>query len=276
MSHFLHLGPARCATTWQARVFSEHPALFVPPSKDTEFFSQQFTRGESWYRQQFAGATDKQLHGELCHRYFWHPEAPHRAQQFNPQFKIIMTLRDPFERILSAYQYDRSLYLGGDVSLSQYLKLPVVAATNDYVGNVKRWQSCFPQENILLSYFEEISHSPRDWLSKIWSHLGVAEHWQDDWKQPIWSARIARIEVLAHFAFSVSQLLRKNGFFQFVGKTKNQSWVERALFKNGKVPLTFSQDDVIEAQNIVMQIYDDWEKHFGSLPTGWRRPHGLS
>jgi hypothetical protein len=276
LSHFLHIGPARCATTWQARVFSEHPALFVPPSKDTEFFSQQYTRGEAWYRQQFAGALEGQLQGELCHRYFWHPGAPERAQQFNPQFRIIMTLRDPFERILSAYQYDRSLYLRGDVSLSQYLKLPVVAATNDYVRNVRRWQGSFSAEQVLICFYESIAHSQEDWLKKIWVHLGVAEHWDELWKQPLWCARTARVELVAHFAFSVSQLLRKNGFFQIVGRTKNQTWVERALFKTGKAPLVFSRADLSEAYAIVTRIYDDWEQCFGSLPEGWRRPHGLT
>lgn len=276
MSHFLHLGPARCATTWQARVFSEHPSLFVPSSKDTEFFSHQFTRGESWYRQQFAAAAEGQLQGELCHRYFWHPEAPQRAQHFNPHFKIIVTLRDPLERVLSAYQYDRSLFLRADVSLSQYLSLPVVAATNDYVGNLQRWQSCFRENDILLSFYEDIATSPEVFLQRIWAHLGIGAHWEERWLEPQWSARMARNETLAHFAFSVSQLLRRNGFFQFVGKTKNQSWVERALFKKGKSPLAFSREDLAKAQAIICGIYDDWERCIGALPPGWRRPHELT
>jgi hypothetical protein len=249
--------------------------LFVPSSKDTEYFSQQFTRGESWYRQQFAAAVEGQLQGELCHRYFWYPEAPERAQRFNPQFKIIVTLRDPFARILSAYQYDRSLYLRADVSLSQYLKLPVVAATNDYAGNLQRWQACFPTNAILVSFYEDIATSPEIWLRKIWSHLGVPDHWEGHWAQPRWTARVARNETLAHFAFSVSQLLRKNGFFQFVGKTKNQSWLENALFRTGHAPLGFSRDDLDEALVIICGIYDDWERRFGALPAGWRRPHEL-
>ncbi len=272
MSHFLHLGPARCATTWQARVYSDHPSLFVPLSKDTEFFSHQFSRGEAWYRQQFSAAKANQLQGELCHRYFWHPEAPARAQTFNPQFKIIVTLRDPFERVMSAYQYDRTLYLHSSVSLTQYLKLPVSRATNAYVENIKRWQNYFESKNILVTIYEDISIDKNKWLQKIWSHLDIPFHWKEEWHQPLWSARIARNETLAHFAFSVSQLLRKQGFFRFVGLTKSQSWVEKILFQDKVLPMQFTKDDWGQSLRIIQKIYDDWETEYGHLPSGWRRP----
>lgn len=272
MSHFLHLGPARCATTWQARVFSDHPSLFVPMSKDTEYFSHQSSRGEAWYRQQFSRAQENQIQGELCHRYFWHPEAPARAQAFNPQFKIIVTLRDPFDRIMSAYQYDRTLYLNSAVTLTEYLNLPVVRATNDYTGNLQRWQNHFDAKNILLTMYEDIDLDEKKWLESIWSHLHVPSHWEDSWSQPLWRARVARNETLAHFSFSVSQLLRRHGFFQLVGFTKNQSWVEKTLFRDGKVSLQFSNSDWNNSLKIIHQIYDRWEGAHGSLPIGWRRP----
>lgn len=272
MPHFLHLGPARCATTWQARVYSEHPSLHVPRSKDTEFFSHQYARGETWYRAQFKQAKQQQLTGELCHRYFWHSEAPLRAQKFNPDFQIITTLRDPWERLLSAYQYDRTLYLKSDVNLTSYLALPVVKATIDYTTNINRWETCFPQKNILLSFYEDLQRDPKNWLNHIWQHLAVPTHWNESWAQAIWRGRVARLEPLAHLAFSTSQVLRRHGFFQVVGTVKNQSWIEKALFQEGRVVLNFSNDDLSRAKEIMNLVYDDWEKKYGSLPQQWRRP----
>ncbi len=272
MPHFLHIGPARCATTWQARVYSQHPQLHVPRSKDTEFFSSQYGRDESWYRSQFHRALPHQRTGELCHRYFWHPAVPARAYQFNPHFAVILTLRDPWLRLLSAFQYDRTLYFPHTGTLMDYLRLPVVRQTIDYAGNIRRWREIFPAEQLLLTYYEEIALSPREWLKPIWRHLKVHEHWDERWSTPCWQARQVRFEPFAHFAFSVSQLLRRFGYFQLVGVTKEQSWLEPLLYRQGHNELGVAAKDLELAAQVMQKVYQNWQQQIGPLPSHWSQP----
>ncbi|MBY0516564.1 MAG: sulfotransferase domain-containing protein [Bacteriovoracaceae bacterium] len=268
---FLHLGPARCATTWQARVYREHPQLFIPASKDTEYFSHQYQRGESWYLAQFKSNKKNLIAGEICHRYFWHPDAPKRAYQFNKKFKLIFTLRDPFKRILSSYLYDRTLYLKRDVTIFQYLNLPVIKQTIQYSENILRWKSLFPNDQILITYFENLYQDPKSWLMPVWKHLNVEPHWNEEWMKHTWEGRQVRSETFAHFAFQVSQLLRKQGFYQIVGKTKDNGLIEKMLYRPGKEEALFDEKDLKNCWDILSPIYDKWEKEMGPLPLGWSK-----
>ena len=259
MADFLHLGPARSASTWLAYVLSQHPEVHIPKSKDTEFFSHQYGRGEGWYRNFFSGAKENSKRGEICHRYFWHPLAPSRAQKFNSNFQILINARDPWDRLLSAYHYDRTLYLKKETPLMEYLKMPVVRETVDYVSNIRRWLDHFPEDQIHISFFEELKVDPQLWLNQVWSHLGVGHYWDPSFDEHIWEARTGRSETISHFAFAVSQLLRSFGYYNLVGTVKTKSLVQNVLYQKGHHGPVIEAEDLKRAADIMSRHLQEWQ-----------------
>ena len=99
----------RAATHNDPRVFT--------PGKEIHFFDQtkNFVKGEKWYLKHFDGASELQIIGEKTPDYFWtncskfvHLEQNKMAniRQVLPRAKIIVILRDPVERFVSAWNHN--------------------------------------------------------------------------------------------------------------------------------------------------------------------------
>ncbi|MGB1288744.1 MAG: sulfotransferase family protein [Aggregatilineales bacterium] len=125
---FLIIGAARAGTTSLYEYLRQHPDIFMPERKEPHFFtfmneSPTFTGlydYQMWarllvtdpaaYRALFAGQDDK-ICGEASTNYlYYHERTAPRIQEFVPQMKLIIILRNPVERAFSAYQQRRANY----------------------------------------------------------------------------------------------------------------------------------------------------------------------
>ena len=66
---------------WLAR----HPQIFAPWRKEPTYFSQNFGRGENWYRRFYAGLKPGQIGIDASTEYFVNPLAPERMIAFDPE-----------------------------------------------------------------------------------------------------------------------------------------------------------------------------------------------
>lgn len=107
---FLCLGVQKGGTTSLYASLRAHPAVYLPQTKEVQYFSNEYARGEAWYASFFAAALPGQRCGECTPYYFFHPAAPRRIQALLPSARLIVLLRDPVERALSGYFH--SLRLG--------------------------------------------------------------------------------------------------------------------------------------------------------------------
>jgi hypothetical protein len=55
----------------------EHPEAFVPP-KEVNYFSYEYDRPATWYRDHFDDPDSSQTSGEKSPSYLAHPETPER------------------------------------------------------------------------------------------------------------------------------------------------------------------------------------------------------
>ncbi|TAK56266.1 MAG: hypothetical protein EPO25_01375 [Gammaproteobacteria bacterium] len=86
---------------------SQHPNLFLPAQKETEFFyrDDRFQRGGDWYLETyFSSAKESQILGEVCPQYMFSEAVPERIHRIFPCTKIVFILRDPVSRAYSHYR----------------------------------------------------------------------------------------------------------------------------------------------------------------------------
>ena len=63
LPEFIYIGGPRCGSTWLAAVLSDHPNIYIPPSKEIHFFNDRmpypyeyrYHRGLNYYSTFFDG-----------------------------------------------------------------------------------------------------------------------------------------------------------------------------------------------------------------------------
>ena len=107
---FIVIGEQKCGTGWIRDRLREHPGVFMPPG-EVKFFSHKanFDRGLAHYAKVFAAAREE-LVGEKSPEYFWqnsgvealNPDVFGLIRQTLPEARIVLVLRDPVARAVSA------------------------------------------------------------------------------------------------------------------------------------------------------------------------------
>lgn len=104
---FLGIGAQKAGTTTLHYLLANHPKIFVPADKEVHYFTLHADRDVDWYAGRFAAARPDQTCGDITPYYLFHPEAPRRIRDLLPRVKLVVLLRDPVERALSAYFHAR-------------------------------------------------------------------------------------------------------------------------------------------------------------------------
>jgi Sulfotransferase domain len=176
---FIGIGAQKCATTWIHANLAPHPDLFVPTSKELDFFSYHYLRGFAWYRHHFAAAAGK-VSGEISPSYLVSPEAAERVHAYDPRTRILVALRDPIERAFSNHVHEvrKGLYPLADISFETGLaENPMYLDQSRYGRHLERWFALFDRRQILVVFQEEIAAAPERHLQSIYRFLGVNDQW---------------------------------------------------------------------------------------------------
>jgi len=116
---FLIVGAQRCGTTSMFKTLRQHPAVIAPPlQKGIHYFDKNYAEGPGWYRSHFPlraaarlrgrGDADTPITGESSPYYMFHPLAADRIARDLPGVRLIVLLRDPVERAISAYTHEKA------------------------------------------------------------------------------------------------------------------------------------------------------------------------
>lgn len=112
---FLILGAQKAGTVALFRYLASHPKIVPAHRKEIAFFDQDtlFARGYDWYHNQFPA---KQILGdrvtfEATPAYLYYQAVPSRLFAYDPDIKLIVLLRNPIARAISAWNMYRDLRL---------------------------------------------------------------------------------------------------------------------------------------------------------------------
>lgn len=164
---FLIIGAQKCGTSWLHHHLKLSESINMPDDKDMEHFTYVGNLTEqafAHYCQRFDGARSDQLIGDANAGYFWtrtdskwnrqpdsfNPTIPKSIHQFcGADLKLIIMLRDPVERAISAYLHH---VRHGAITLDHSIldtSLPLgIIDMGFYEHHLAQWRKFYPMEQI--------------------------------------------------------------------------------------------------------------------------------
>jgi len=176
---FFLIGAQRAGTTRLSGLLTLHPRISMPV-KEPAFFEDpdaDWSTG-AWYRELYRDVPegvligDGSTHYSMCERF---PGTAERVHRFNPQAKIVYTVRHPIRRIESAWPQLLSVYhanrvLGFDRTLRE---TNLLLDPSMYWRQLSAYRSFFPDEQILVAFFEDFAADEQAVIRTICGFLGV-------------------------------------------------------------------------------------------------------
>ena len=238
--NFIGIGVQKSASTWVYRVLEDHPEASMSTPKELDFFSENFNKGFEWYENHFLLDGSKKVAGDISPSYFTSLEAIKNAKQYNPDLKIIVTLRDPIARAYSNHLHLIRLgagkYKGEDETFESGLAAhPEYMDRSHYFKHLKNWFSNFPKENILVVLQEEIEKETVEHAKIIYSFLGIDQNHQSSFllKRANVSAE-PKIKFIEESLKAAAKFLRKAGLYRVVETIKSNYLIKKFREKNRK------------------------------------------
>lgn len=176
---FIGIGGQKCASSWIYRILEDHPQVAVSEPKELDFFSYYYDRGRQWYERHFTpDAAATRIAVEVSPSYLHHPDAPRRAQAYNPDMRIVVALRDPVARAWSNHLHEVRLghFAGDDLTFEAGLRNnPMYLEQSLYAKHLSRWLAVFGRDRIHVAFQEDIERDPAGEAVRLYRFLGVDE-----------------------------------------------------------------------------------------------------
>lgn len=189
LPNFIIIGAQKSASTLLHHCLSEHPDVFIP-AKELAFFQNPDYLNNSLekFEQLFEPGYGKKALGMRRAEYLYRPECPSRILQHIPSAKLIVILRDPVERAISAYyHYARSGF--GPIKhvneglwevingryVEQYPRAAEIIEYGFYHKHLSRYLDYFDRSQILVVLYDDLIKNPDKLLLQTLKFLGISE-----------------------------------------------------------------------------------------------------
>jgi hypothetical protein len=199
---FLILGAAKAGTTALSLYLSQHPGVFMPAQRETNFFALEgavpafsgpgdasavnhkaVTRWED-YLDLFAQAPPTCRVGECSPLYLYHPLVADRVVRRLPEVRLIVVLRQPADRAYASYlhlvrdgretaSFEEGLAREAERIAAGYEHLWHYREMGFYGRQLQRYFDRFDARQIHVVRYEEFQQTPERVLAGLFAFLGV-------------------------------------------------------------------------------------------------------
>ncbi|MDJ0742751.1 MAG: sulfotransferase domain-containing protein [Xenococcaceae cyanobacterium MO_167.B27] len=259
---FIGIGVHKSATTWIAKCLEEHPDIRfskVLYNKELYFFNREdrYQLGYEWYHQGFEFGFWK--NGEFSPLYFPDSTVPQRIYKYNPNIKLLLSLRNPIDR---AFSHHLDEIRGGNLPKNKlnfwdaleenpnYIKL------GKYASQLESYLDFFKPHQIHIVLYEDIQSDSEVVLQKIFQFLGVdPTHKSPTFEKKINVSHSYRIPQVNNFIKSTSRFIRSvvgDRVAENIKKTGVLVAIENLNNVSSNISITppFSEDDRKRLYNI--------------------------
>lgn len=208
LPNFLILGAAKAGTTALYSYMQQHPAIFMSPVKETNFFALEGQPLDfcgpgdpinKWsitdladYERMFDDVGTATAVGEASPLYLYSPRAPERIRHYVPDAKLIAILRDPVDRAYASFLFmQRELREPLDDFAAALAAEPERKAAKwehtwyyrelgFYAQQLQRYVDCFPAEQIKVVFYQDFRADATAVLADIFRFLNVDDQFVPD------------------------------------------------------------------------------------------------
>jgi len=183
--NFLVIGAQKAGSTSLWDCLRRHRDVFMPDLKESMFFSHEksFKKGWEWYTSLFSHGEGCSAVGEASPHYSVvnvYPQAVTRIAHMLPHARLIYCVREPFSALESLWRQ----WCHSGVSLPNRRQLPAkfdlaIRTYAPMLENVRYWQNLnsfrdyFPDDRLLVFFFEEWKSDPDTVVKLCFRFLGV-------------------------------------------------------------------------------------------------------
>ncbi|MEZ4774711.1 MAG: sulfotransferase domain-containing protein [Bacteroidia bacterium] len=175
LPNFLIIGAPRAGTTWIQKNLIQHPDIYMPSKKEIHFFDRFYEEGIGYYENYFEGVSGQTAIGEATPAYLHRENVPQRIYDHLGPIRMIVTLRNPVDRLYSRYWNSRGKFIEnkGLSFEEKVMAKPEFIEEGFYAAHLSRYYEIFPRENILVMFFDDIKKDSDGFLKQIFEFIGV-------------------------------------------------------------------------------------------------------
>ncbi len=183
------VGAGKAGTTSLYEYLKKIPEIYMSSPKEPNYFNKismaddhplPKVRTEEKYLELFKNIKDEKILGDASH-YLRDPDAPNLIHQVSPKAKILISIRDPVERLFSEYlmHFSRGFISS---SFSQEIENNIQNGPNPhkngikmdgslYTESIKRYWKIFGHEQVKVIIFEEFIKNEKATIVEILKFL---------------------------------------------------------------------------------------------------------
>lgn len=188
LPQFIIIGAEKSGSTFLVHRLMEHPGIYMPSLNQTLFLPEPLYNNDLEPLQRlFANAPKDMIRGIRRGRYLGLPQAPAFLETNIPDVRLIVILRHPVARAVSAYF--QSMWFGTmpvqplNMGLSRLLDRPdphphawhSVIQVGMYHTNLSRFLKHLPRAQLLILLLDDFKNNPAVELDRVAHHIGVVE-----------------------------------------------------------------------------------------------------
>jgi Sulfotransferase domain len=231
---FLFIGPSKSGSTWLFEVLYAHPSVFLPVAKDTFYFNREHARGDDWYESFFKACRPDQVPGEICHDYLASAQAIARIAQYDKTMKLMVCLRDPFDRAWSSYRFFQRNGMDLGSLATQAEAHPEIFEEGFYHRHLSLVLAHFPREQVLVKLYDDMLADPAAFARDVFDFIGVQPIDVPVIHQRVNAQARPRSPLMAQMVKQAALAVRSMGLPTLVGMIKRHPMVRRALYVESK------------------------------------------
>lgn len=176
---FLGIGAMKSGTTWISEILRAHPDIFIAHGKELHFFSWGYDRNIDYYLKNFKHSHKYKIVGEFSVSYLMKSNvAAKRIYNFNPEVKLIVSLRDPVDRAFSEYRWRLKTGEAMPPFQKAIEQFPALIKNGLYYDGLKPFWELFSDDQIHFVLYDDIMNKPGEVQKNIYRFLEVNDEFE--------------------------------------------------------------------------------------------------
>lgn len=223
----LVIGAGRAGTTTICDLLANQSAVCFSTIKEIAYFSvpDLYKRGEKYYHSFFKHCSNQPIIASADTYLLMDEAAIHRINEYNPQIKFIVMLRNPVDRAYSSYNY--SVNYGHHKAYHKFLdsieaekgieQEPDIIKRNNlghfygslYFHHLKKWFNVFPKKNFLFLTLSNLKKDPAKVYRQLEDFLEIKNIEKTDESKQLNANAKPKFKKLEQFLLNRDMPLRK-------------------------------------------------------------------